>query len=57
MKVINLLTFSTCKRLITIIRYAKSQKIGKSNNLKVFGSYKAMGINRIAKIGSKVTYA
>jgi hypothetical protein len=36
---------------------ALSQKIGKPNNLKVFGSYKAMGINRIAEIGSKVTYA
>jgi hypothetical protein len=36
---------------ITFIRYAQYQNIGKQNNVKVFGSNKAKGINRRAKIG------
>ena len=36
---------------ITVIRYAKSRKIGKPNNLKSLGPIKPKGLNRIAKIG------
>ena len=39
---------------ITVIRYAQYQNIGKQNNVKVFGSNKAKGINRRAKIGQIV---
>ena len=37
--------------LVTFIRYAQNRKIGKPNILKVFGSNKTKGPNRIAKIG------
>jgi hypothetical protein len=33
---------------ITFIKYVQYQNIGKPNNLKVFGSNKPKGINRIA---------
>jgi hypothetical protein len=36
---------------ITFIMYAQYRNIGKPNNLKVFGSNKPNGQNRIAKIG------
>jgi hypothetical protein len=35
---------------ITFFMYAHNQKIGKPNNLKVFGASKPKGLNRIAKI-------
>ena len=43
---------------ITFIRYTQDQKIGKPNNLKVFGANKPTGLNRMAKIsyGNMVTY-
>jgi hypothetical protein len=36
---------------ITFIRYAQSQKVGKSNNFTSLGARKPKGLNRIAKIG------
>jgi len=36
---------------ITLNRYAQTDMIGKPNNVKVFGSKKPMGLNRVAKIG------
>ena len=36
---------------ITLNRYAQTDMIGKPNNVKMFGSKKPMGLNRVAKIG------
>ena len=35
---------------MTFIIYAQGQKIGKTNNVQVFGSNKTKGLRRIAKI-------